>query len=146
MIDAKQVIVVRKDLRTRSGEPIRRGKEIAQASHASTAWLTNRLRAAPGGASDVWIERGVDVQHVGLKFSAAEWAWVAGSFKKIVCQVDSEAALLAVRDDALARGVIVELITDSGLTEFDGPTVTCCAVGPDEASRVDAVTRHLKLY
>lgn len=145
MIDAKQVIVVRKDLRTRKGEPIRRGKEIAQANHASMAWLTNRLRTAAGAASEVWVERGVDA-HVGMKFSAAEWSWISGSFKKIVCQVDSEAALRTVYDSAIKAGVIAELITDSGLTEFDGPTVTCCAVGPAEASLVDAVTKHLKLY
>ncbi|MGK4455994.1 peptidyl-tRNA hydrolase [Klebsiella pneumoniae] len=41
----------------------------------------------------------------------------------------------------------VSLITDSGLTEFNGvPTNTCLAIGPHKASKIDAITGHLPLF
>jgi PTH2 family peptidyl-tRNA hydrolase len=41
----------------------------------------------------------------------------------------------------------VEVITDSGRTEFCGvPTRTCLALGPDLASKIDAITGTLELY
>ena len=48
---------------------------------------------------------------------------------------------MAVYDKAVGAGVLVQLITDRGLTEFGGvPTRTCLAVGPDYDDRVDPVT------
>ncbi|MFC1681606.1 peptidyl-tRNA hydrolase [Pseudomonadota bacterium] len=39
------------------------------------------------------------------------------------------------------------LIRDSGRTEFGGvPTLTACAIGPDDSDKIDAVTKDLKLY
>ena len=59
----------------------------------------------------------------------------------------SEAELLAVYGKAVSAGVLVNLITDRGLTEFGGtPTRTCLAVGPDYDDRVDPVTGDLELY
>jgi PTH2 family peptidyl-tRNA hydrolase len=109
---------------------MRRGKEIAQGSHASIAWLTSRLT---GNGSP--------------ELTTAERQWVTGSFRKIVCQVPGEAELHALIDNAGALGVEAHLITDSGLTEFDGvPTVTAAAIGPDWDSLVDRITGELELY
>ena len=127
----KQVIVIRRDLR------MRRGKEIAQGAHASMAWLRQRVTPAlsPAGASDQ------------VRFSEAEREWLEGSLRKVTVKVGSEAELLAVYDQALEAGVLVNLITDRGLTEFGGtPTRTCLAVGPDYDDRVDPVTGDLELY
>jgi peptidyl-tRNA hydrolase, PTH2 family len=127
----KQVIVIRRDLR------MRRGKEIAQGAHASTAWLADRVLQGmrPNGSVD----------HVAL--SAAERAWLETSFRKVTVKVNSEDDLMAVYQKALEAGLVVHLVTDRGLTEFGGvPTRTCLAVGPDYDDLVDPVTGDLELY
>jgi peptidyl-tRNA hydrolase, PTH2 family len=127
----KQVIVIRRDLR------MRRGKEIAQGAHASTAWLAERVLQAmtPVGSVD----------HVEL--SEAERAWLTSSFRKVTVKVGSEAELLAVYEKALEAGLVAHLITDRGLTEFGGvPTRTCLGIGPDYDDLIDPVTGDLELY
>jgi peptidyl-tRNA hydrolase, PTH2 family len=125
----KQVIVIRKDLR------MRRGKECAQAAHASMAFITRRL-SFPGGGPEA---RAV--------FSPAEITWLTTRFRKVTLQVDSEDELMSVYQEAADAGLVVHLITDAGLTEFGGePTRTCLAIGPDYDSRIDAVTGELRLY
>ena len=122
----KQVIVMRHDLK------MRRGKQVAQGAHASIAFLCRRLQAnAPLSLDD---------------FNESERAWLTGSFAKICCRVDSEEALLEIRDRAQEAGLEVHLITDSGKTEFHGqPTNTCLAIGPDRAEKIDAITGELPL-
>jgi peptidyl-tRNA hydrolase len=53
--------------------------------------------------------------------------------------------LLAIYGEAKKRGLMVHLITDAGLTEFDSPTRTALAIGPDYDGTIDPVTSHLKL-
>ena len=126
---SKQVIVIRRDLK------MRRGKEIAQGAHASMAWLSQRVR------------RALDGDLGALAMSPAEERWIRGSFAKVCVRVNSEEELRGVHARALEAGVLAELIVDSGRTEFGGvPTPTACAVGPDEAERVDAITGALELY
>ena len=127
----KQVIVIRRDLR------MRRGKEIAQGAHASMAWLRQRImpHLTPAGQADQ------------VQFSEAERVWLDVSMRKVTVKVASEQELLDVYDKALAAGLVVELITDRGLTEFGGvPTRTCLAVGPDYDDLIDPVTGDLELY
>ena len=127
----KQVIVIRKDLK------MRRGKEIAQGSHASIAFLTKRIREALG----------VMGNGVSIMLSDVEKAWITGSFKKICCIVRSEEELLELHKKAEEAGLVSSLIQDSGATEFHGePTNTCLAVGPDEDEKIDKITGHLDLY
>ena len=131
----KQVIVIRRDLK------MRRGKECSQASHASMAFMTKRLQLAPAGK----LGDGSEVYEVVL--SPVELEWLKGSFTKVCLQVGSERELMDIVIAAVAAGLNVDPITDLGKTEFNGvPTKTCCAIGPDEASKIDAVTGHLKLY
>ena len=121
----KQVIVMRKDLK------MRRGKEIAQGSHASMAFLTRQL---PSGTDTVQ-----------LSDEAREW--MDKHFTKVCLQAESEAELMDIYEKAKEKGLEVHLITDSGRTEFNGvPTKTCLAIGPNYADRIDEVTSHLKLY
>ena len=127
----KQVIVIRRDLR------MRRGKEIAQGAHASTAWLAERVIQGrnPVGSVDQ------------IELSEAERAWLDSSFRKVTVKVGSEAELLAVYEKALEAGLVTHLITDRGLTEFGGvPTRTCLAIGPDYDDLIDPVTGDLELY
>lgn len=130
----KQVIVIRRDLK------MRRGKEIAQGAHASAMWLIERLKSA----TDFLFENG---HYEGPRMSNAEWSWIQGEYRKVVCQVESEKELLDLRDMAVAAGIEAHLVTDLGATEFHGvPTVTALAIGPDYADQIDLITKYLKLY
>lgn len=127
MTDVKQVIVVRRDLH------MRRGKEIAQGSHAAMAFLVEALRGQGDRPTVVLGEH--------------ERAWLFEHCAKICVRVDSEAELLAVHAAARAAGLPSHLVRDAGRTEFGGvPTLTCCAVGPAASAAIDAVTGHLTLY
>ncbi len=118
----KQIIIIRKDLK------MRRGKEIAQGSHASSKFLLNLLLS-------------------GKKLSDAQISWVNQGMKKVCVQVNSEQELLDLWEKARDHGLISSLIQDSGLTEFDGvPTYTALAIGPDEDDVINMVTGNLQLY
>tara|TARA_Y100000034_G_scaffold125827_1_gene176128 strand:+ start:2166 stop:2558 length:393 start_codon:yes stop_codon:yes gene_type:complete len=126
----KQVIVMRKDLK------MRRGKEIAQGSHASLAFLTRRLRNPLKWFGLFW-----------LVLSRVEVNWLNHSFAKVCLQINSEQELRDLEKTAKDAGLECHLIVDSGRTEFDGvPTPTCLALGPDYADEIDKITGHLKLY
>lgn len=131
-MSVKQVIVIRKDLK------MRRGKEIAQGAHAAMAWLASRLQMD---------ESGDDFTNFFGAVSDDEWDWLNGLHAKITLQVDSEEALVAIYDAARQADLEVHLITDAGATEFHGvPTKTCLAIGPADASKIDPITKNLKLY
>jgi PTH2 family peptidyl-tRNA hydrolase len=124
--NVKQVIVMRHDLK------MRRGKQIAQGAHASIAFLTRRLQSHVS---------------VGLNdFSPIEQSWILGSFAKVCVRCNSEEELMAIHDKAIELGLEVQLITDSGRTEFHGQhNRTCLAIGQDDALKIDQVTGHLEL-
>jgi PTH2 family peptidyl-tRNA hydrolase len=122
----KQVIVMRHDLK------MRRGKQIAQGAHAAMSFLCRRLQQRGSVSFD--------------ELSEVERTWLTGRFAKVCCRVNSETELLNIHDRAVAAGLDVQLIVDSGKTEFHGqPTRTCLAIGPDRAEKIDAVTGHLEL-
>lgn len=128
-MDTKQVIVMRTDLN------MPKGKLCAQASHASMAFITRRLRPLHAKG----------LSHV-VNLFTAEQMWLADSFVKIVVKVDSEEELLSIKADAEAAHIECHLVTDDGRTMFDGvPTNTCLAIGPDLAERIDPLTSHLRL-
>jgi len=128
----KQVIAIRKDLK------MRRGKEIAQGSHASMAFLTEG--AQKGFFSYVF-------NLIKLWFHKPTREWMQGSFAKICVQVNSEEELNRIYKLALEKKVKAKLIIDSGRTEFNGvPTSTAVAIGPDDCNKVDQVTYGLDLY
>jgi len=112
----KQIIVMRTDL------GMRKGKMIAQGAHASLGVVVDNM-------TDPRV-----------------LSWLDGRFTKICVRVDSEEELLSVYDAARVAGLLTVLITDAGLTEFNGvPTNTCIAVGPDTAEALDPITEELKL-
>lgn len=117
-MNVKQYIIMRKDLK------MRRGKEIAQGSHASMLFL---LRSN--------------------KRSKAEQYWLDNRITKVCLQVNSEEELLEIHQKAIDAGLVSHIVRDAGLTEFDGvPTYTCLAIGPEEVEKVNPITGHLKLY
>ncbi len=81
-----------------------------------------------------------------VALSVEELEWIVGNFTKICVSVKSLDELVAIDLAAHEAGIQSEIITDSGATEFNGiPTVTCLALGPDEASKIDALTGGLPL-
>ncbi len=113
----KQVIIMRDDLN------MRRGKEIAQGGHA--------------------------VNEIARKYSnrTAYKNWVATGQTKICVRISGEDALRDLAQKAHDAGLPYAVITDAGHTEFKGkPTLTCMAIGPAPAEKIDPITGHLKLY
>ncbi len=107
---------------------MRLGKAIAQGAHAAILFLVDRLRREPCG------------------FMESEWHWMTHAMTKICVRVESEEELLDVIAKARAAGLTVHAVTDAGRTEFRGvATLTCCAIGPNDAEAIDAITGHLKL-
>lgn len=120
----KQVIIIRKDLK------MRRGKEVSQGCHSSLAFLLRN-------------QENID----SILESEVFLAWESSGHTKITLQVDSLEELQQVANNAELADVECHVITDKGATEFHGvPTITCLALGPDYADKIDAITGNLKLY
>jgi PTH2 family peptidyl-tRNA hydrolase len=111
----KLIVVVRVDL------GMGRGKIAAQVAHAAVA----ATLAGLGGAD---LAR-----------------WLREGQPKVVLKVPGEAELRAVTDQARQAGLAVEVICDAGRTQVSAGTLTCCAIGPADAARIDAVTGGLSL-
>lgn len=144
-MNTKQVIVMRKDLN------MRKGKMIAQGSHASMAFLTKGggiyITQTFGKAEILYSKK--EFKNDTIKFNDFYEEirhWLTNSFRKIVCYVNSLEELLAVEKKALDAGLMVHTIEDNGATEFNGQkTVTCLAVGPHFDEKFVGVTDHLPL-
>ena len=125
----KQVIVMRTDLN------MRKGKMIAQGSHASMAFLTRN------GLID--SEKFMNIQMPNL-IEAREW--MQNSFTKVCLGISSEAELDEIFNKATEAGLTVHMVIDSGRTEFNNvPTKTCLAIGPHYSEKIDKITGNLKL-
>lgn len=132
-METKQVIIVRKDL------SMRKGKMIAQGAHASMKAVLDSMYHTKFHKNYTTI--GITISH-----DAPLYQWLTGLFTKIVVGCDSEEELLSLQATAEIHKIQTALIQDSGLTEFHGtPTYTALAIGPDEVSKIDKITKHLKL-
>jgi peptidyl-tRNA hydrolase, PTH2 family len=114
-VAVKLVLVVRTDL------GMGRGKIAAQVAHAAVAAVL-----ANYGTGD---------------FAA----WLGDGQPKVVLKVMTQERLQDVVRNARAAGLPVELVNDAGRTQVAPGTATCCAVGPAQTSRIDAVTGELLL-
>jgi PTH2 family peptidyl-tRNA hydrolase len=151
----KQVIVVRKLYPDGKGglRKIRSGKIASQAAHASMIWLSRRVCEAASPPLEHIV--GKMSAYPGVKytnnfndlgFTTEERDWLTGKFTKIVLGVDTEEELIALHQKALDAGLTSHIVTDSGLTEFDGePTNTAIAIGPHSANRIEGLTKGLSL-
>ena len=119
---------MRKDLN------MRKGKMVSQGAHASMKAILDWSTSEKNG---LFTE---------LPEGSALKSWLDGLFTKICLSVDSEEELIDLYDKAKESGLMVAMITDAGLTEFNGvPTKTCIAIGPDWTDQIDPITKHLKL-
>lgn len=127
--DVKQIIIIRKDLN------MRKGKMVAQGSHASLGAILNFMEPTDTNVLELDMN-----QHSALAH------WVHGKFKKICVYVNSETEMTDLYKQAKKLGLITCLITDSGLTEFNGvPTITALAIGPAFSHELHPITGHLPL-
>ena len=111
----KQVIILRKDLN------MRKGKMVAQGSHASVQVV---LKMTGEHDLEVWLQAGM---------------------KKICVSCQSEEELRDLHNQALKAKLPCTIILDSGLTEFNQPTLTSVAIGPAKDEDIDKITKDLKL-
>lgn len=122
----KQVIVIRRDLK------MRQGKAVSQGSHSSGEFMKEQLLAFLDGGE--------------ITLTEDEIRWMRHGMAKITVRSDTPEQFYDVRDRAIAAGLKVRMITDSGKTEFNGvPTVTALAIGPDKAARIDEITGGMTL-
>ncbi len=110
-----------------------KGKMVTQGAHASIAFLTNKMKDNLSNPEALWW----------VNLSQAEKEWVYGTFFKVCVGVDSKKELLDIGYNAVMMGLSVKYIEET--TGFDEPTFTCLAIGPDYSSKIDPVTKHLKL-
>ncbi|MNC18398.1 peptidyl-tRNA hydrolase [compost metagenome] len=139
--DAKQVILIRKDLQMPAG------KLGAQVAHASMACILNM------GVMDDLYEGCGKIPHefrIRLEDTPEDNAvhdWMTKSFPKITLEVKNEAQLKRYYDEAVAAGLPASWIVDAGRTVFNGvPTPTCVGIGPASREAIDAITKRLRVY
>jgi peptidyl-tRNA hydrolase, PTH2 family len=111
----KLTLIVRTDL------DMGRGKIAAQVAHAAVAAVL-----ATAGTPD---------------FAA----WLQDGQPKVVLKVATQEGLSDIAARASAAGLPAEMIRDAGRTQVSPDTLTCCAVGPADAGRIDAITSGLSL-
>ena len=116
MIEYKQVIVVRKDLK------LSKGKLAVQACHASL------------GAYQI----------ASKKYARETKAWMNQGGKKAVVYVSSKAALLKLKEK-IPRKVPAYIVHDAGKTHLKPGTLTCMGLGPFDSEILDIYTGKLKL-
>ena len=139
---AKQMIVMRRDLR------MRKGKIAAQAGHACVE-ATLMALAREGRLDEVrltpdegWVYR----EHPAGEVTPLS-DWFDAGVAKVCVYVDSVEELLDIADQGREQGFLVALIKDAGFTEFHGePTFTCLAFEPLPAEKIDPITGELPLY
>jgi len=138
----KQVIVWRKDLK------VRKGKMAAQVAHASLGVILDMMTETRRTESEETM-RGYTTMHVTIKhleLNSYLDNWINGKFTKIVLGCENESELLNLYIKVKEVKIPTKLITDAGLTEFNGvPTNTCIAIGPFWAEDIDKFTKNLKL-
>jgi len=132
-MNTKQIIVMRKF------PSMRTGKYATQASHASMAFLTENSTLCYNALVSETSRTPEQIEEINH--------WLHNSFRKITCYVNTEEEIREIYQKALDSGIIAHLIEDNGLTEFKGvKTVTCCAIGPTEDSKLSGVTDKLPLF
>lgn len=98
------------------------GKMSSQAGHAYTEALMKAMWSDPSSISE----------------------YLETNRTKITCVVDTTEELTLLYDK-LSDKVPCALITDSGLTVFDRPTVTCLGIGPVKREDLEEIVGTLRL-
>ena len=130
---SKQVLVMKKFPKDRN---MRTGKYVAQGAHASLGAVFSL-----GKFDEERMSFTLDVSNPFV------YEWIIGRFTKAVVYVETDDELVEIYTQAKKAGIATAIITDAGLTEFNGvPTLTAVGVGPDNVDLIDKITGHLKLF
>lgn len=119
--ETKMVIVMRKDLH------MTKGKYVAQGSHASMG-VVRKIEFSENQDDKDMLQK-----------------WFDDSYVKVCVFVNSLEELHEIQDSAKNKNLPVRLITDNGLTMFDGVKTDTCLAILGYRSIVDEVTGHLRL-
>ena len=139
---AKQMIVVRRDLK------MRKGKIAAQAGHACVE-ATLMALAHEGRLDEIRLSADATWAYLDDEGTAPTplSEWFDAGVAKVCVYVDSEEELLDLARRGREAGFLVALIRDAGFTEFHGePTYTCLAFEPLRGEQIDPLTGRLPLY
>ena len=150
----RQLIIARKDLQMSPG------KLAAQVSHASMAFLSQKLRN--GGRDEVLsLDTGeVEAYDITISLSPDIWnEWFCGSFTKTICEARNKAQLMKAAAMAEELGLKEDedffLIRDNCLTELEpeeicadgvGRTLTCIGFRPLPDEIAHQISRKYQLY
>lgn len=119
--ETKMVIVMRKDLN------MTKGKYVAQGSHAALGTVLG-------------IQNSDNVHHKEILNK-----WLNAAFVKVCVSVNSLEELHEIYDKAVEQGEATVLITDNGLTMFNGVKTDTCLAILGYREDLDKITGHLKL-
>ncbi len=119
MLELKQVIVIRTDIK------MSKGKLAVQVAHAAVEAVFKCLE---------------DRHCYELLVS-----WRSTGQKKIVVKVNSVEELLKIKEECEKLSLPVALIADAGLTELPPGTITALGIGPAPSNIIDRITGTLKL-
>lgn len=143
----RQVIIMRKDLNMSAG------KLMAQACHASMAFLTAAIRES---ASEWWMEDRGKYYIAEPEFKAGMFEdWFLGAFTKTVCEAKNRNQLMraaAIAEElGLEEGKDYFLIRDNCLTELepedeDGRTLTAIGFAPLEDEVAHKISKKFQLF
>ncbi|TXI85143.1 MAG: peptidyl-tRNA hydrolase [Crocinitomicaceae bacterium] len=133
--EAKQVLIWRNDLRNTHGQKVRTGKIAAQLAHSTWAAVLNSKFTIHDKENKRIIISYAD--------NPAMEMWFAIRFKKTALKCESFNELMEIYNKAKLANLPCCLITDAGLTEFEGSTVTSVAIGPAWPEEIDPITGHL---
>lgn len=143
VLTTKQVLVVRKDLKMRTGKV---GAQCAHASMKVLLDLMTKERISEGYNPNEPEVRVNQKWSLWLAHNSPALLWLEGKFAKVTVYVNSEEELEDVYQQAQSAALPCALIIDEGRTEFHGiPTKTVVAIGPEFSDRIDLITGHLPL-
>lgn len=139
----KQYIIVRKDAKTVSGEPVSAHKLAVMVAHASMAFLSNMiLKHEVSG-------------HVSFDLDSESKEWLTGIFTKVLLEAKNLYALEKIVQLALENGFTEGIdyfcIRDNCLTELvpdEGSDRCFIAVGfrPMEVDKIKPIVKRLQVY
>ena len=145
---AKQVTILRTDLNIRKGKMVSQGQHGSLGSYFEAQKMLEFFREELGKC---FHERGEkellkSLDPLDLMGAFKTWMDDRNEFTKITLGIDSEENLVTIYEQASEKLLPCYLVTDLGLTEFDGvKTKTAVCIGPAWDRDIDPITKHLKL-
>ena len=150
----KQIIIARKDLKMSVG------KICAQASHASMAFLTNKIKNNSKLVHTIFFDNECKWYETSFALDKDLYEqWINGSFTKVVLQARNKNHLLKAKTMAEEMGMVEGedffLIKDNCLTELEpeeidendvGRTLTCIGFKPMDSEIIDKIGKKYHLY